>query len=211
MNIIFNGPPSSGKDEGCEFLSAIYGFKHLSFKSQLFKDTIEYFGVDEEWFMEGYNRLTKDSPEYELQGLSRRNALIYVSEDVKKPKYGLSYYGDKTVEKLNGIDSYCFSDGGFKDEVMPVINKLGTDNICIIQIFRDNCSYSNDSRDYLNGDLQEEFVLGGKKSFKNNVGKPVLPVRSYQIHNNGSVKDFHKTIRTIYRRELDVCKKSDIS
>lgn len=203
MNILFNGPPMSGKDEGCEFLVTNYGFTHLSFKEELFKDTIELFDVSEKWFMDDYhNRDVKERPENLLNGMSRREALIYTSEEIVKKKFGSDYYGLRTAEKINGVSSYCFSDGGFVDEVLPVINTIGQENICIVQLFREGCSFSFDSRSYLNGYVIEEFIIN-HKSEMDNLGKPVLPIRSYQIHNNGNVRDFHQVLRKIIRRELD--------
>lgn len=208
MNILFNGPPSSGKDEGCEFLVTNFGFKHLSFKDQLFIDTINLFGVSEEWFMSGYKQGQKEIPEDKLDGLSRRDSLIHTSENVMKKKYGTGYYGTKTAEKLDNVSSYCFSDGGFADEIQPVINTIGRNNICIVQLFRDGCSFDRDSRNYVNGYVQDEFVIHHKSS-KLNHGQPVLPVRCYQVHNNGNVSDFHQTIRKILRKELNVSVEKD--
>ncbi len=63
MIIIFNGPPGSGKDEAASYFKR-RGFKHLSFKQVLFKETIAFFDVDEEWFMNGYNdRTVKEQPD----------------------------------------------------------------------------------------------------------------------------------------------------
>ena len=55
MIVIFNGPPASGKDEAASLYKEKFGFGNLSFKYQLFKETIKHFEVDERWFMEGYN------------------------------------------------------------------------------------------------------------------------------------------------------------
>jgi hypothetical protein len=207
MNVIFNGPPGSGKDEGCEFLATHYGYKHLSFKEELFTDTISLFRVSREWFFEGYdNRAMKERSEEMLGGFSRREAMIFTSENVIKKIFGKDHYGKKTAENVNSVSSYCFSDGGFIEEVMPVINNLGKENICIVQIFRDGCSFSSDSRNYLNGHIQDKFILNHQSEVLEK-GHNVLPVRSYQIHNNGTVNDFHQTIRKIIRKEVNAKEK----
>jgi hypothetical protein len=207
MNVIFNGPPGSGKDEGCAFLAVHHGFKHLYFKEELFTDTINLFRVSREWFFDGYDdRAIKERPEEMLGGFSRREAMIFTSENVMKKIFGDDHYGNKTAEKTNSISSYCFSDGGFVEEVMPVINNLGKENICIVQIFRDGCSFSSDSRNYLNGHIQDKFILN-RESEVQETTSAVLPVRSYQIHNNGTVSDFHQTIRKIIRKEVNAQKK----
>ena len=97
MIVIFNGPPGAGKDEACLFFQTI-GYKHLSFKEELFKETFKFFGVSKEWFMNDYNnRSVKEMPVEELKidgvAVSRRDAMIYVSEEYVKPKFGNDYFG----------------------------------------------------------------------------------------------------------------------
>jgi hypothetical protein len=204
MHIIFNGPPGSGKDEACHFLKSNYGYKHLQFKDQLFIETAEYYGVSLEWFLEGYNnRELKEASRSELNGLSKRQALIHVSENVIKPKHGSDYFGVKTAEKINGVSSYCFSDGGFLDEVQPLINIVGRNNICIVQLYRTGCTFSSDSRTYINGVLQEDFGEQSSEHISKNI-EPQLAIRMYRIFNNTSVSDFHQNIRKILRKEANV-------
>lgn len=205
MYIIFNGPPGSGKDEACNFLKTHYGYKHLQFKDQLFIETVKHYNVSMKWFMERYDdRKIKERPEPELNGLSRRQALIHVSEDVIKPKYGKDYFGAKTAEKLDGVSSYCFSDGGFLEEVAPLINTVGNDAICIIQLFRNGCSFSGDSRNYINGIFEEAFGLNSMPDNKDISQQ--IPIRMYQIYNETSIGDFHSIIRKIIRKEANVKK-----
>jgi hypothetical protein len=202
MHIIFNGPPGSGKDEACLFLETNYGYKHLRMKDQLFIDTARHFGVSLDWFMSDYNnRATKELPRAELLGLSKREAMIHVSESIMKPKYGQDYYGKVTASKLDQVSSYCFSDGGFVEEILPVINTVGQDNICIVQLFRTGCSFSSDSRSYINGICQEDFGI-----ITDSYIEPQLPIRMYRILNDSSVSDFHQIIRTILGKEANVKK-----
>ena len=107
MIILFNGPPGSGKDLAADWFKK-KGFKHLSFKYQLFKETIKYFDVDEAWFMEGYNnREIKEIPSTLLGNMSRREAMIYVSEKVIKPKRGLDYFGNLVADEIDLMKDYC--------------------------------------------------------------------------------------------------------
>jgi hypothetical protein len=202
MHVIFNGPPGSGKDEACHFLKTNYGYKHLQMKAELFIDTAKHFNVTLEWFMNGYNdRTLKEFPRDELNGLSKRQALIHVSENVMKPKYGKDYYGRKTAEKIDQVSSYCFSDGGFIEEILPVINTVGQDKICLVQLYRTGCSFSSDSRNYINGILQDD--LGTQEGSIQNSKQPTLLIRMYRLHNNTSVSDFHQMIRKILRKEAN--------
>lgn len=206
MIIIFNGPPGTGKDEVCLFLKNKLDFTHIEFKDALFDETCKHFNVSKEWFMSGYSdRSIKERKESILENRSRRDALIHVSEDIIKPNYGKDYFGVKVVEKIkDGVD-YCFSDGGFKEEILPIINIVGTKKICLVQLTREGCDFSTDSRRYLNGNLVEEFVLDKKTDInKSHILPDKFSIRTYRIHNNGSVKQLHETIETIYAKEQNV-------
>lgn len=202
MIFVFNGPPSSGKDEGALFFKTSYNFKPRSFKYELFLKTMEYFSVSEEWFMKKYTEKEKEIPEDLLGGRSRRAALIHVAEDIVKPNHGLDYFGNQAASNITLPGNYCFSDSGFKEELQPLINKFGVENVIIIQLLRDGCDYSKDSRNYLTGQIVEEYIL--KKETKIDTGKEqLLPVRTYRIHNNGTLKMFRETLEKIYKKECD--------
>lgn len=199
MIVIFNGPPGSGKDEGTEYFAKNFGYKHLSFKYQLFKETFKLFEVSKDWFMDGYdNREIKEKPSALLGGLSRREAMIYTSEEHIKPKFGKSFFGDKVADEIVLGEKYAISDGGFVEELEPIINKIGYENIVLVQLVRDGCCYSSDSRRYFNGDpilevgagpqtpIDEEYILPQK-----------LPIKTYRIWNNGSLEAFHAILETI--------------
>ena len=204
MIILFNGPPRAGKDAAADFFKE-KGFKHLSFKYQLYKETAKYFNVDYNWFMEGYNnRGIKESPSQHLGGFSRREAMIYVSEEKIKPRLGLDYFGQQVANEIDTSKNYCISDGGFVDELLPVINKIGSDNFVLVQLTRDGCDFSSDSRRYFNGsDLVWQYINGYETPIENQY---VLPhkfhVRTYRIHNNGSLIDFNNVLKEIYMKEM---------
>ena len=158
MIILFNGPPRSGKDAAADFFKE-RGFKHLSFKYQLYKETIRYFDVNEQWFMTRYkNRQEKEVPSALLGHMSCREAMIYVSEQVIKPKRGLDYFGKQVANEIDLNKDYCISDGGFIDELIPVINTVGSKNFVLVQLTREGCDYSTDSRRYFDGNIIQEFI-----------------------------------------------------
>jgi hypothetical protein len=200
--IIFNGPPGSGKDEAASYFKQ-RGFKHVSFKHVLLKETIEYFGVPRDWFMQNYNdRKIKERPEKALRGFSRREALIHVSEEVIKPVEGLDFFGRCVANEIEEGKDYAISDGGFIEELTPIINKIGTGNIVLVQLTRDGCDYSTDSRRYFDGNLIKEYVLNHQTPIKK---QHVLPhkfaISTYRIHNNGAIEDFHGVLQEIYQSE----------
>lgn len=204
MIILFNGPPGAGKDISADFFKE-QGFKHLSFKYQLYKETIKYFGVDEKWFMDGYNnRETKEMPSVYLGHMSRREAMIYVSENIIKPKKGLDYFGQLVANEIDPTKNYCISDGGFIDELVPVINKIGTENFILVQLTRKGCDYSSDSRRYFDGNVVFEYINQFQTPIENKYVLPKkFPVRTYRIHNNGTLEEFYGVLNKIYEKELN--------
>lgn len=202
MIYIFNGPPGAGKDEACIFFKE-KGFKHLSFKYELFKQVFLYFNIDKEWFMNGYdNRETKEQPEERLQGMSRRQAMIHVSEDIIKPKYGKEFFGQQLASQLKQEEYYCVSDGGFSEELHPIINTIGAENILIVQLGRNGYDFSSDSRRYFDGELVEEYILENKSEFPEKYTIPhKFPIRMYRIHNNATLESFRTILEWIYEKE----------
>ena len=115
---------------------------------------------------------------------SSREALIHVSEDIIKPKYGQDYYGRKFLEKVeHNSERYSFaSDGGFKDEVLPLLN--AGYNVYIVHLERLGATFDNDSRTLLTeDDFKEE---DGNMNYKN--------LKFVKMDNNGSLDDLYKTI-----------------
>ena len=208
MIILFNGPPGTGKDAAADFFKEL-GFKHLSFKYQLYKETIRYFGVEEKWFMERYkNRDEKEVPSAYLNHMSCREAMIHVSEDIIKPQKGLDFFGNLVANEIDLSKDYCISDGGFIDELIPVINKVGSENFVLVQLTREGHDYSTDSRRYLDGNLYKEFVISHTTPIEK---KYVLPhkfeVKMYRIHNNGALGAFYEVLKNIYEKEVHETRK----
>ena len=204
--VIFNGPPGCGKDAACLIYKNM-GYTHLSFKEELFKETFRFFGVSKEWFMEGYeNRAIKEEPVSELQiagkKLSRRDAMIYVSEKYIKVKYGKDYFGKQLAKQMTTEGLFCVSDGGFQEELSAIINRFGAESITIVQLTREGCDFSSDSRRYFNGNLIQEFMLGKETPIvKCHFLPDQFPIRTYRVHNNDSIESFHRTLQTIHEKE----------
>lgn len=205
MIIVFNGPPGTGKDEACSRFQSLHGYNHLSFKYELFKATISHFGVTKEWFMAGYNdRSTKERYETEL-GMSRREAMIHVSENVIKPQFGDDYFGKQAASQIDPEKNYCFSDGGFVSELTPIINKVGAERLCIVQLTREGCDFSSDSRRYFDGEMVEQFIIEKETTVsKSHILPHKFPIRTYRIHNNGNIEQFRSALDSIYEKERNV-------
>ena len=200
MIVIFNGPPASGKDEAATVFKEKFGFGNLSFKYQLFKETISHFEVNERWFMDGYNdRAQKEKKEFALNGMSRREAMIHVSENIIKPKKGLDYFGRSVADEIFEGNNYALADGGFVEELEPIVEKVGKENVVIVQLTREGHDYSTDSRKYFNGNLIKEYTVNMSTNIdKVYVLKEEMDIATYRIHNNGSVHAFRSALENVY-------------
>ena len=160
--IILNGPPNVGKDTIAWAFAQQYGFQPMAFKQQLYVDTANYFGVRvEELIRYASDRAFKEEIWKKLKlkvpfistniCLTPREALIYVSENVIKPREGVSYFGDAAVRlcEENQYERVIFSDGGFTDETWPILHAF--DRLFIFHLYRDGCTFASDSRGYVNG------------------------------------------------------------
>lgn len=161
--IIFNAPPEAGKDIAAkatiEYLRRrVINATHCEFKEQIFKQVKLFYCLTDEQWDTLYTRENKETPTPLLDGKSPRQALIHMSENVTKPNFGDDYYG-QAASKSHG-EVLVFSDGGFVSELKPLIERFGVDNIAIIKIHREGCSYANDSRDYLpDGMVNHEYHI----------------------------------------------------
>lgn len=150
--VILNSPPSGGKDVGAKEMCAVLGGEgylcyHKQFKDRLIDITCAIYGISGCEWNNFYTREGKEKPHHKLEGLTPRQALIHVSEDIIKPNFGSDFFGRAAAQSLlEGVN--IFSDGGFIEEVRPLISEVGVSNILIIRIFRDGYSFEGDSRSY---------------------------------------------------------------
>lgn len=168
-SIIFNGPPLSGKDCAAGYCVSEFGGQQLQMKDKLIELTKCVFDITDEKFDWYYQRENKERKFSELGDRSIREALICVSEEMVKPVLGKGYFGRAAANKLID-DLNFFSDGGFVEELLPVVDR--SDKTYIIQIKRDGHTFDNDSRDYVEHPDAELVV----------------------IENNGSLDEFINTI-----------------
>lgn len=151
------------------------------------------------------NRDLKEVRCQDLGHMSCREAMIYVSEKVIKPRMGLDYFGKLVANEIDLEKDYAISDGGFIDELLPVVEKVGKENFRLVQLTREGHDFSSDSRRYFDGNITKEYVLGHSTSIEK---KYVLPhkfdVKSYRIHNNSTVEDFNDSLKEIYENEINI-------
>lgn len=157
--LILNGPPSSGKDTLADALCEAFGWQKVEFKAALRQDVCEVFNTNL-----GVLRIHETRKEIPTEAflhpetkepMSLRQALIYTSEQVIKPKFGAQVYGQRLLETLLASDADMFvcSDGGFESELIPLA-QAGI-KLRIMRIDRPGYTFAQDSRSY----IRDEFVL----------------------------------------------------
>jgi len=186
MKFIFlNAPPRSGKDTAADYLShfMIRTFP-VKFASPLYNSVREVFGLTKDEWNLLYNHHKEDCLE-QLRGMSPRQAMIWMSEDVIKPKFGSDFFGHAMVNRLRNISDDAIviaSDSGFHSEAVPVMDFVGAENCFHVTIERDGCDFSNDSRS-LWGD--------------NRLGN-----RYHTISNNGTKDEFYRELKTLMNDQI---------
>lgn len=155
--IVFNGPPNSGKDTFCDYLLTQFeNSAHVRFKDVLYEETAKHYKIDLEDFTDlATDRTTKEKI-LPLTGMTPRQMLIEVSENVIKPEKGQEYFGEALKDTiLNGeYDYYFISDSGFVPELESIVETIDRENLILIKLEREGTSFNNDSRDY----IPEEFI-----------------------------------------------------
>lgn len=187
--IFLNGPPRSGKDTLGGLISRYIEKNSMwaepqtaEFKAPLLETLSNMFDDYRIWCGKEYDE-KKDEPNDKLFGHTPRELMIWLGEEVIKPKFGKNFFGkimlynmDRNYYHREGIESvFIFTDSGFRDEVMEVINHLGAENCLMVCLLRDGCDFEKDSRGWLLD----------------------LPVETLRIENKGTIKDLSKVAEEI--------------
>lgn len=205
--VILNGPGGCGKDFLGSYLLNRIDTQLYQFKNQLLTDVVEYFNVSQSWFESVYNnRETKEAPLVEFGGKSPREATIFVSEEIMKPRHGNLYYGQHVAGEIltDSPEIAIISDGGVVNdgewlELSPLIDIFGKENILIVQLYRKGCSFDGDSRRYFGEPNLKGFVLGSALDVMGVAKECDVPlitpnvkgVDVTYIFNNGSLQDLY--------------------
>lgn len=148
--VILNGPPGCGKDTISKLLLA-HGFAQCENKESMHDIALAMSGIDRKrWFRRYNNREKKELPWDELNGMSIREFMIYISEVCVKTAFGNAQFGKlATRSALSKNSNVVFSDGGFQEEMGMLQEGFGADNVLLVQLFRAGHSFDGDSRNYL--------------------------------------------------------------
>lgn len=151
--ILLNGPPRAGKSTAANMLarelpgSAIIGFSHhLKRMTHGVYLGRAGWGMDPDAF-----DASKSEPLAMLSGKSWRQIYIHYSEQVIKPLHGKEWFGDQFLKaaRESGADTVIVPDSGFVQEAERVVREVGAQNVRLVRLYKDGCSFLGDSRDYI--------------------------------------------------------------
>ncbi|QHJ79437.1 MAG: hypothetical protein [Caudoviricetes sp.] len=169
--VVLNAPPSAGKDTLAPLIKDIamtmagVDATLLSFKSPMWD--IAYAVLGEKKFNDFKalydNRDTKEVPCDFLGGFSPRQFFIHISEKWCKPVFGDEYFGDRLRDSAISANGAVVTDGGFPDELLPVI--YAGFKVMIVRIHRKGCTYAGDSRNYIRDDAYDSLPRALRPTF----------------------------------------------
>ena len=130
-------------------------------KTALHNQAIALSGIPhDDWHARYVVRELKETPWARLSGMTQREFLIWISEEVVKPKFGKAYYGEVSANRCLELWSKgytpVFSDGGFPEELKVMTDILGEENVFVARIYREGCSFEKDSRNYIFNEVFED-------------------------------------------------------
>lgn len=164
--IFLNGPPECGKDTAALFIYEQYEHARMAKFAALLKDTARVLaGFSHREMQELEKHINKDQSRPELHGMSWREFLIWISEDVVKPKLGADYFGVRLCKALaepTQCSVTAISDSGFHDEAKPIINYFGPENCHLFHIKRPGCNFRKDSRGYWHDDRIKTYTIDNR-------------------------------------------------
>ena len=174
--ILLNAPKGAGKDTLGKALSERTGTSLREYKAILYDRTAEQFNVPVD-VVRGLNedrerkevptnlftipviefvRLTRITKKYDdprksnfVVPLSVREALIYTSEVIIKPQHGKTYFGTEVARHLDFDNGTIITDSGFDEEVIPIVDACGVENVIIVKFTRNGTTFDGDSRTWL--------------------------------------------------------------
>lgn len=200
--IILNGPPRSGKDTLAKYLYEKHKhFHHVKFANELKIIAHRFYNTPDQ-HPDAYEKF-KDQPLTEFIGLSPRQAYINLSEDYIKKHHGKDFFGLQlisTIKKVqdNNENVFIVSDGGFEEELLPLLEVFNPALFTIVQVHRAGCTFDNDSRHYFdkerfgklgikflsmdNNDTEEAFLAKAESTLEELIPSLFDFLPTYQAH-----------------------------
>ena len=159
---ILNAPPASGKDTLSDYLVKEHGWCKEQMKTPLFTIAAAMLGLTLEQFMLLYSNREWKETYHQTIKMTPRQLLILISEDFVKPVCGQNAFGVLATRRLllQDIDkNTVFSDGGFVEEIKPLVETFGKETVIVIRIHRKGCTFDGDSRSYITDKQADELGI----------------------------------------------------
>jgi hypothetical protein len=137
--------------------------RHRKFATPLKAACIALFDVSKEHLkaLEAPGSCVKELADGRFMSKSWVELLMWLSEDCIKPKFGQDVMGRLMVAELQKPTSApltVISDCGFPDEVIPLINAFGKENVCVVKLLRPGHTFEGDTRSYLPHEFITHFI-----------------------------------------------------
>lgn len=154
--ILLNGPPHSGKDTAAMFCGELFKARHMKMTWPMDRAIQAFLGMGDDEY-NAYRNKYKDeklSTVWMKQGHTFRQVLINFSEDFAKPTFAKDILGRialRDMRKHELVESaklFVFSDAGFKEEALPIVEAIGAENVLLVHVVRHGYSFVGDSRSY---------------------------------------------------------------
>lgn len=150
--VLLNAPKGAGKDTIANEICADVRFARKgSFKSPMFAIAHAFLGAENfRRFLDAYDdREQKEKAHDFLMGMTCRQFMIWISEDVIKPKFGEKYFGKRLAEMASASQSpLIVSDCGFEQEVIALID--AGHEVKLVRMHREGFEFDEtDSRNYV--------------------------------------------------------------
>ena len=179
--IVFNGPPCCGKDTAAAYaLSYIRQHAmyltpmHMKFAEPLKKAAHDLYAVFHNWdyYDSKDGAPVKNMASGDFLGLSPRDAYIEMSNKLKElhGPSALGYIMRKRMVRHNSVGCFITSDGGFVDELEPLVSLLGQRNVLVVEIHAVDKTFVGDSRGYVGNDVQMRWPKVTVKKLPNTIG-----------------------------------------
>ncbi len=148
--MFLNGPPQCGKDTAGLALLAYDGWMNNRIKLLAFKTPIiDFFTKIMGYDLSNYEQMKNE--QLPGAGCTLREAMINFSEKYMKKQFDSFVFGDIALRQMQmspNVDLFVFTDSGFIEEAVPIVNYAGTNNCMTVQIHREGKDFSGDSRSY---------------------------------------------------------------